>query len=614
MVWNWNGPSNFANFNGNNINDGELGGSRGGVVADAAKVGAWPTYEAQYLHKRLEQKHGKYVTGPLGDVEKGVYLDKVADDYKEEADEALQTEFAEWLQGKHADNVKPKPYINDDGKPVRRYTYGDRTYGHSVGDKWSTDTNDPMWYATWWGQKPLTNLTGVREYLRNNQIKATQGDLEMNLLAEHGPQDINQAWMYFKHWVKGRPVHSNMGKGVESAVDEPKHGIRPQHFRSDFGNNPPSGGYTTDLDTMQKARATVVDAAVNLMQQYDPDNDGDDVTMELSRDYIPRRGHGQDENPQIAPYTQGRIHDTANEIDERGDSLMHNMYNQGSAYYAKYSAAHEAESRLALPIQQAAQEANLSPLEAVAVGAATKQEGGAASLAPEERALFASAMEKFGSEIHTLNANIDALGANILGTNASIDLLTNVVQDAREGASSGAPPGSGLPSPPTRWSPTDSGYDPLPYDDNYSLASPSVTITRPPDGYQAPTANSTQRSSFIARTGQALSSLSSGGRSKISPQSATNASIDVTTPIRTADLLFPPVRGATGESSDSIPSLNTRLEARGGGPSPVPLNMPGGVYPRAERRLMRGFGNARVSPGIPEELPQQRRGDRPPMT
>ena len=28
----------------------------------------------------------------------------------------------------------------------------------------------------------------------------------MNLLAEHGPQDLKSAWMYFKHWVKGRPV------------------------------------------------------------------------------------------------------------------------------------------------------------------------------------------------------------------------------------------------------------------------------------------------------------------------------------------------------------------------------------------------------------------------
>ena len=27
----------------------------------------------------------------------------------------------------------------------------------------------------------------------------------MNLLAEHGPQDLKSAWMYFKHGVKGRP-------------------------------------------------------------------------------------------------------------------------------------------------------------------------------------------------------------------------------------------------------------------------------------------------------------------------------------------------------------------------------------------------------------------------
>lgn len=34
--------------------------------------------------------------------------------------------------------------------------------------------------------------------------------LDMNLLAHYGPHDLESAWMYFKHWVKGRPVRPDV--------------------------------------------------------------------------------------------------------------------------------------------------------------------------------------------------------------------------------------------------------------------------------------------------------------------------------------------------------------------------------------------------------------------
>ena len=46
----------------------------------------------------------------------------------------------------------------------------------------------------------------MRDYLRDQKRLATEADLRMNLLAETGPQNLEQAWVYFKHWVKGRPV------------------------------------------------------------------------------------------------------------------------------------------------------------------------------------------------------------------------------------------------------------------------------------------------------------------------------------------------------------------------------------------------------------------------
>ena len=249
MPWGWNptegAVTNYStsydepgwSWQGRGKEDVRLGGSRG-TAAEAAVAMAWPTYEAEYLNKRLVGRVGKYNPQLLQDEEKAVYLDKVADDYKEEADEALHTEFLDWLQGRHPDNFNPKPYMNEDGKPVRRYTYQDRTPDDKhVSQPWSTEQAE-MWHPTWWGENPLTHIPGVREYLRRNRTHAMEADLEMNMLAEHGPQDLKQAWMYFKHWVKGRPVHANRGQGVETMLDESR-GYPVSTRRSDFAHDPP---------------------------------------------------------------------------------------------------------------------------------------------------------------------------------------------------------------------------------------------------------------------------------------------------------------------------------------------------------------------------------------
>ena len=72
------------------------------------------------------------------------------------------------------------------------------------------------WQATRWGTKPLTHLAGVRDYLREGKIRQDNAERDMNLLAERGPQDLDEAWMYFKHWVKKRPVVTCADKGVHN--------------------------------------------------------------------------------------------------------------------------------------------------------------------------------------------------------------------------------------------------------------------------------------------------------------------------------------------------------------------------------------------------------------
>ena len=193
MPWNWQGRGSTST---------ELGGTRGSY--EEAKIAhAWPNYEAEYLAKRLEEGGGKYAKGPGGkaptEIASFVYYDKVTDDYKQEADECLKKEFNQWLAGEHPDNDKRTLYENAAGKPVRKAVY--REKGEEPGQPLKNE-----WRPTHWGKAQLTHLPGVREYLREQSESAAKNEFAMNLLAEHGPQNLEEAWMYFKHWVKGRPV------------------------------------------------------------------------------------------------------------------------------------------------------------------------------------------------------------------------------------------------------------------------------------------------------------------------------------------------------------------------------------------------------------------------
>ena len=204
MTWGWSprGPMQAS-----------LGGARG-TPAEAARTKAWPSYEAEYLQNRLgaglNEPSGKYDALNLtDDAARSVYLDKVTENYKTEADECLKAEFKDWLQGLHEDNVKKEYYKNKPGAPVRRYTYHtDIPLSHDGGEKLAPgdEMKDDQWQPTWWGRDSLTHLPGVREFLRGEDKSGWENDFQMNMLAEHGPQDVEQAWQYFKHWVKGRPM------------------------------------------------------------------------------------------------------------------------------------------------------------------------------------------------------------------------------------------------------------------------------------------------------------------------------------------------------------------------------------------------------------------------
>ena len=217
---------------------GTTGGGKRGGVADAGKTQAWPRYEAEYLKRALQSEAYKYDASGLESDQRQIYLDRVTARYKEEADEALKAEFEQWLQGQHECNQPTdQVYENADGKPVRRWVYRskeaeDEEGGSKVGQARAG------WKHTPWGRSGLTHLPGVREYFRA-QEDAWQEDLKLQLLAEHGPQNIEDAWKYFKHWVKGRPLSDTVA--LKQAFAHPG-----QNTRSDFGHQPPTRMYEYD--------------------------------------------------------------------------------------------------------------------------------------------------------------------------------------------------------------------------------------------------------------------------------------------------------------------------------------------------------------------------------
>ncbi len=189
MVWNWNAPSASL-----------------GTPSEAATPGAWPKYQDEILLRNLKTRENALVeardndgnpTGYQASSEvRSTYLDHTARNFEKEADEALHAEFQDWLQGKHTANQPGNDlYMNEIGAPVRRHVAGELV-------------GQPMdgWHHTQWGKRQLTHLDGVRDHLRKQAIKRDEAELQMNILAEYGPSNLKEAWMYFKHWVKKRPV------------------------------------------------------------------------------------------------------------------------------------------------------------------------------------------------------------------------------------------------------------------------------------------------------------------------------------------------------------------------------------------------------------------------
>eukprot|EP00966_Prymnesium_polylepis_P330351 7386005-Prymnesium_polylepis.3 len=78
-------------------------------------------------------------------------------------------------------------YTNGDGRPARRWAFQSGTQGGPA-----AGAARDGWRHTNWGKAGLTHFPGVRDYLRYQYEEGMGDEIKMNLLADYGPQDLEQ--------------------------------------------------------------------------------------------------------------------------------------------------------------------------------------------------------------------------------------------------------------------------------------------------------------------------------------------------------------------------------------------------------------------------------------
>ena len=327
MTWGWDGRGSKSV---------ELGGNRGSV-GEAYRSTTWPAYEAGYLKNRLMNANNdpraeierpgefsqnsafdKYNVSGLDPDVQTAYLDRVTANYKEEADEALKDEFTQWLQGNHSTlNNEKLTYQPADNQRKRKFLFSKNTgRGGGSGIEGVEDAGAPMvgWHPTWWGKESLAHLDGVGDYLRGMKTRDNDHDFQMQLLAEFGPQNIDQAWAYFKHWVKGRPLSENEFSAA-SATNGGK--------RAPGANQEGDNFHKNDFGTPQEKADGEQDA---LEERVLRTGDADELTDIV--DNIRLRGNPTDEMFRHMGMLQSRLKHLERQARESNDLGLHSELHQ----------------------------------------------------------------------------------------------------------------------------------------------------------------------------------------------------------------------------------------------------------------------------------------------
>ena len=207
---------------------------------------------------------------PLDGAAKTALAIKALDGADKDAEACLKQEFKLWLEGIHpvhnAAQTDRTPHNSD---PHKRRAMQKRHIFPKTQDLMLKPHDE--WRDTPWGNASLSSLPGVRQYLTAGKWAETEQDAQMNLLAEYGPNNIDEAWTYFKYWVKGAPMgppcQDNSNNDIMTGYDGPMNngvnGPRRGRFTNGTNQTPKNGiqygkyggnrygTYDSDLKEMQ---------------------------------------------------------------------------------------------------------------------------------------------------------------------------------------------------------------------------------------------------------------------------------------------------------------------------------------------------------------------------
>lgn len=187
--WGWNGRNKTAS-----ISDGR--------VTQANKE-----LELKLLEERIDKKNAERVLGRDPrfriDAADKFYTNEVLADYKQQADEQMKCDFEQWLIGQSEHNSDSTRSCSI--MPLTKEQVNERLM--------ATEENEPSQLCdphqkikvrhTPWGNAPLTHLPGVRDYLAKETTKRSEFEKRISELSMFGPQNVEDAWLYYKYLVRG---------------------------------------------------------------------------------------------------------------------------------------------------------------------------------------------------------------------------------------------------------------------------------------------------------------------------------------------------------------------------------------------------------------------------
>ena len=140
------------------------------------------------------------------------------------------------------------------------------------------------WKPTWWGKSQLTHLPGVRQYLIDSKISAERETMDLNQLAEFGPQNLEDAWAYFKTWVKGMPISEAVNFNHATTRDFDRSNFGPKMPSEMMRNDPLLDSEPTATDTQWRYEWPGAKTSVKTEQKFEVPNANFDATPTPKRD------------------------------------------------------------------------------------------------------------------------------------------------------------------------------------------------------------------------------------------------------------------------------------------------------------------------------------------